>query len=89
MEVAPIPINGCALVKLTSDSIIEMPDKQYATCTSGVIMEVAKDEGFDYLRGKQVYFEEYKDGTQFEIDDEKYALIKLEDIRGYREQIKS
>lgn len=59
-------------------------DKKYDTKTSGTVLAVA--DGCDNtLLNKIVYFEEYKDGTQFEIDDVKYALIKEKEIRGVNE----
>ena len=79
------PINGCILVKLTNSyEYVATPDKKYDTKTSGIVMvadyELATKAA---LVGKKVYFEEYKDGTQFEHDGDKYALIKYEDVRGY------
>lgn len=80
------PINGCILVKLTNSyEYVATPDKKYDTKTSGIVVDYDDEIGAvpnDFV-GKKVYFEEYKDGTQFEHDGDKYALIKFEDVRGY------
>lgn len=93
MEITPI--NGCVLVKLTSayEHVIT-PDKKYDTKTSGIVVAPSEEvigtkQGVPWtqkssLLGKKVFFEEYKDGTTVDIDGEKHAFIKLEDIRGYQ-----
>jgi co-chaperonin GroES (HSP10) len=81
------PINGCVLVELTeSFQFVATPDKQYSTKTSGIVKAVSNEES-EILLEKKVYFEEYKDGTQIEIDDKTFAFIKNEDIRGYYGEI--
>lgn len=82
-----VPINSCVVVQLTDNSqFIDVPDKQFATQASGVVIEVPKNEDYDYLLGKVVYFEEYRDSAKVEIDDEKFAFIKYEDIKGYQDE---
>jgi len=83
-----VPINKCVLVRLNDDSqLIDVPDKQFATQANGLVVSVAKDSsGYDYLTGKIVYFEEYRDSAQVEFDDEKFAFIKLEDLKGYQDE---
>lgn len=89
------PINGCILVKLTNSyEYVAAPDKKYDTKTSGIVVggdwySITGNDDVDHVHaitdkyiGKKVYFEEYKDGTQFEQDGDKYALIKFEDVRG-------
>lgn len=82
-----VPINGCVVVEITGDlTIIEMPDKQYSTNTSGVIKAVDEEylPDLHYLIGKKVWFEGFKD-VEVPGDDVKHAFIKIEDIRGYEQ----
>lgn len=76
------PINGSVLVELTDPlEYVQTPDKQYSTKTSGIV--VAQDESIQIdLRGKCIYFSEFQDGTKV---DDKHALIKYEDIRGFEQ----
>jgi hypothetical protein len=79
------PINGCVVVEITGElTIIEMPDKQYATNTTGTVKAVAQDSlpDYYYLMDKVVYFEGFKD-VEVPRDDIKYAFVKIEDLRGY------
>jgi co-chaperonin GroES (HSP10) len=84
MEVTPI--NGCILVELTDNyQYVATPDKKYDTKTSGIVIDVDQElTTFPDIKGKKVYFEEYKDGTTIEEEGKKYALIKFDDIRGFR-----
>lgn len=84
------PINGCVVVELQEQfEHVATPDKQFSTKTNGIVLVVPKsDEENQYLVGKRVYFEEFRDGTQVKEDGKEYAFIKLEDIRGYSEQAK-
>ena len=78
-----VPIFESALVELSEAyANVATPDKQFNTKTSGTVISVALDE-YPHLVGKKVWFEEYKDGCQTEIDGKTYAFIKLNDIRGY------
>jgi len=78
----PTPLNGCVLVELTENyQYVVTPDKQYATKTTGIVKKVSDEH--NYLLDCKVYFDEYKDGTQFKVDNTAYAFIKYEDIRGY------
>jgi len=82
-----VPINDCVLVKLTDDSqLIDVPDKQFATQASGLVIDVHDMKQADWLIGRVVYFEEYRDSAKVEVDDEKYAFIKFEDIKGYQSE---
>jgi len=80
-----VPINSCVLVELTDSSqFIDIPDQKFATQASGVVRSVAADsKEYAYLTDKVVYFEEYRDSAKVEVDDSKFAFIKIEDIRGY------
>lgn len=81
-----VPINDCVVVELMEQfANIAIPDKQYATRTQGVVCATSDH---DELLGKTVYFEEFKDGCQVELNGQKFAFIKYEDIRGVYEQAK-
>ena len=83
-----IPINSCVLVELTGElTMIDLPDKQYATNTTGIVRAVALHEPDAVeLMGKRIFFEGFKDVEVPPRDDEKkYAFVKLEDIRGYEQ----
>lgn len=72
------PMPGYVLVELAEEFAgVYVPDKKYDTKTSGIVISDGD------LKGKTVFFEEYKDGTQVKDDDKIFAFIKLEDIRGY------
>ena len=79
-----IPINNCILVELTESlDFVEVPDKQYSTKTSGIVIAVnPHEENHTHLIGKKVYFKDFEDGTQISDGDKKLALIKYEEIRG-------
>jgi len=85
MSMNLVPINSCVLVELTETSqFIDIPDQKFATQATGIVRSVAADsKEFAYLTNKVVYFEEYRDSAKVEIDDNKFAFIKIEEIRGY------
>jgi co-chaperonin GroES (HSP10) len=74
------------LVELTGDlQFVEMPDKQYATNTTGKVIAIALGElDYHFLMGKQIYFEGFKDVEVTEGED-KFAFVKIEDIRGFKD----
>ena len=78
------PIHDSVLVELTGElTMVELPDKQYATNTTGKVLKVALNhEEYHYLLGKQIYFEAFKD-LEVTKDDRKFAFVNLEDIRGF------
>lgn len=81
-----IPINNCVLVKLTDVAqLIDVPDTKFATQATGLVIDVSNEIENKDIVGKMVYFEEYRDSAQVEVDEDKYAFIKYEDIRGYDE----
>jgi len=81
-----IPINNCVLVKLNDVAqLIDVPDKQFATQATGLVIDISSEIENKDIMGKMVYFEEYRDSAQVIVDDDKYAFIKYEDIRGYDE----
>ena len=80
------PIGDTLLIKLASEfKHVVVPDKKYNTTTSGIVTDVseAHKEEYGYLVGKRVFYEEYKDGTRTELNGDKYAFIKIEDVRGF------
>lgn len=99
----PTPINECVLVELTSAlDYVDVPDKQYTTKTSGIVVAVPPSyTGYSpsgktipikvvdvvpqQLLGKRVYFKDYEDGTQIEVDGKSMAFIEYEKIRGFSE----
>lgn len=77
------PLNESVLVELTDAlEYVDTPDKQFSTKTSGMVRSVA-EEKHNFLLGKKVYFEDYKDGVQVELNGKKHAFIKYSEIRGY------
>ena len=77
------PINDNLLIELTDTySTIVTPDKQFSTKTSGFVKAVC-NEDHEYLFSKKVFFEDFKDGTQFTENETTYAFINYKDVRGY------
>ena len=77
------PINNNVLIELAETySAVVTPDKQYSTKTSGIVKAVS-NEDHEILLGKKVFFEDFKDGTQFSVDDSTYSFISYKDIKGY------
>jgi co-chaperonin GroES (HSP10) len=84
------PINDCLLVELAEDlEFVQTPDKQFSTKTRGMVRAISdymldvESKNIKSLLGKTVYFEDYKDGTQVEVNGKKYAFIKFQEVRGY------
>lgn len=82
-----IPLNDCVLVELQqSFKNVSIKEGKYDTRTEGVVVEVGKimrDTINDYLIGKRVFFEEYKEGSRIQRNGRLYSFIKIADIRGY------
>lgn len=79
------PVEGNVLVRLLDDfGSIVTTEKKFDSKTKGVIVKVT-DANADWFEriGKTAYWEEYKDNVRFKHDDEEYAFIAVEDIRGY------
>lgn len=80
-----VPMNGYVLVELTEEwEGVYTPDKKYDTKTSGNV--IITDSDNDYLKGKKVYFEGFKDDSQVKENDKVYAFIDINDIRGYKSE---
>lgn len=89
---------GTVLVKLKESGAIETPDANYKSYSRGEAVLFSKSGGGTYkgealpifgtkeLIGKEVFFEEFKDTCQVEEDDEKFAFIDLNDIRGCKDE---
>ena len=87
---------GTVLVELKEAGAIETTDKPYKTYHQGIVIEIeytapssfykgeniAAQKVKDKLLNQTVYFEEFKDSCQTEVDDKNYAFIALEDIKG-------
>lgn len=83
MSAYPTPLNGRVLVELSGAyEHLDLPDKQYAIKTSGIVRAVS-DESQLTVMNKKIYFETFSDG--FEEQGLKLAFIKYEDIDGYHE----
>jgi co-chaperonin GroES (HSP10) len=74
---------GTALLKLSEGGVIETPDEKYKQFSRGELIAITTAEG-KTLVGKEVYFESFKE-IQVEQDDEKYAFLDVNDIRGYND----
>lgn len=73
-------------------SHVATTEQKYDTKTSGVCLKYAaekpipqKNGVYDYLLGKLVFWEEYKNSAIIERDGKKYAFIKIEDLDGYED----
>lgn len=76
-------------------------EQKYDTKTSGICVDMELPYAFlkdfpaqvlqalisemEKLKGKLVFWEEYKDGAVIERDGKKYAFIKIEDLDGYED----
>lgn len=77
-------------------------EKKYDTKTSGIVIKVptgkanigSMEQGYtevdtaevEFLLGKKVYFEGFKDDSQVKDGDKIYAFIDIKDIRGYKSE---
>lgn len=94
-----IPINDCVLVELQqSYNNLKIKEGKYDTRTEGIVVKIPReDKAFrdllrsegkvipsnEWLMGKRVHFEEFKEGARIKRDGKVYSFIKIEDIRGY------
>jgi co-chaperonin GroES (HSP10) len=81
------PYNDCVLVELQSSykHAVGGDERRGDTKKNGLCIALSKDtaESDKILLGKTVYFDEFEDTTSYDIDGKKYALIKIENIKGY------
>jgi hypothetical protein len=89
------PLPGRVLVEIKEKYAVAQQDQKYDTKTSGVCIGVLfdnhaqewnmadVDECYLKLKGKLVFWQEYKEGSIIERDGKKYAFIKIEDLDGY------
>jgi co-chaperonin GroES (HSP10) len=92
------PLNDCVLVELQqSHQNFTVREGKYDTRTEGIVVAVQnkptllyKGEPLalenDFLVGKRVHFEEYKEGARIKRDGKVYSFIKIEDIRGWEKE---
>lgn len=92
------PLNDCVLVELQqSHKQVSIKEGKYDTRTEGIVVAIAKtsdtveykgdnlDTSPQWLVGKRVHFEEFKEGARIKRDGKIYSFIKIEDIRGYED----
>lgn len=98
-----IPLNDCILVELQqSYKNVSKAEGKYDTRTEGIVIAVpAKNDILMFaknttlednpyianLLGKRVHFEEFKEGARIKRGGKIYSFIKIEDIRGYEENV--
>jgi co-chaperonin GroES (HSP10) len=97
------PLNDCVLVELKQSSKnFSIKEGKYDTRTEGIVVRVP-DKGFELstdnpfnvanimplkeLMGKRIHFEEFKEGARIKRDSKIYSFIKIEDIRGYEDEV--
>lgn len=84
-----VPINGCILIKLgQTHKNFNTTETKYQTRTEGTVAAIwdnENDREYQYLVGKKVYFEEYKEGARIKRDDGMYCFINYSDLRGYED----
>jgi co-chaperonin GroES (HSP10) len=64
-------------------------EQKYETKTSGICVAIPANIDLPELRklvGKQIFWQEYKDGKEIVVDGKKYAFIKIEDVDGYLDE---
>lgn len=98
MNLKPLP--GRILVELREKyQHVATAEQKYDTKTSGICLEYSYKVGdnerlaandirtlYTRIKGKLVFWEEYKDGAVIERDGKKYAFIKIEDLDGYEDE---
>lgn len=81
-------MSGYVLVELTEEyEGVYTVEKKYDTKTSGLVIKVEdadEEYSLNYLMGKKVYFEGFKDDSKVIDGDQTYAFIDIKDIRGYK-----
>lgn len=90
-----IPINDCVLVELQqSYKNFSAKESKYDSRTEGIVVAVPREVSPNYtmkftttLVGKRVHFEEFKEGARIKRDGKIYSFIKIEDIRGYEDEV--
>lgn len=98
--IALTPLPGRILVELCDRyEHVATTEQKYDTRTSGICIDVGPtpynlvgkvspdefDSAAQGLKGKRVFWEEYKDGAVIEREGKKYAFIKIEDLDGYED----
>jgi co-chaperonin GroES (HSP10) len=75
---------GYALVELSAKyDHIEAPTKAYESKTSGILIDLEpKEDGYELLFGRRVFWETYKEGAPIIRNGKEYTFIKIEDLMG-------
>lgn len=94
------PLPGRILVELVEKySYVATTAEKYDTNTAGICIDGSYVVGYPFesldaqdtqahyvlLKGKLVFFEEYKAHATIERDGKKYAYVKVEDLDGYED----
>lgn len=94
-----IPLNDCILVELQqSYKNVSKAEGKYDSRTEGIVVAIAPYKTPELvnvtmeltvqdLLGKRVHFEEFKEGARIKRGGKIYSFIKIEDIRGYEENV--
>lgn len=95
------PLPGHALIEIREKyEHVATTEQKYETRTSGICIEIVAVSGYPFaemmesdqvkaympIRGKIVYWQEYKDGAILERDGKKYTFVKIEDLDGYEDE---
>lgn len=94
------PLNDCVLVELKQSSKnFNIKEGKYDSRTEGIVIRTTTSDAQiyyrgkpmgentnDWLLGKRVHFEEFKEGARIKRNDKIYSFIKIEDIRGYENE---
>lgn len=84
MNLHPLP--GYVLVELPPSRYkhVAAPTKAYESKTSGVVIAIGEEYPDDHeLIGKQVFWQEFKEGSSIPIGDKTYAFVPMDELQGY------
>lgn len=86
MKPALVPLGDRVLVELLDQfQNIATTTGKYDSKTSGICRDIGDgyQDNLDYLIGKVVFWEQFKDHEHLVFDGKKYSFVKLEDLDGY------
>lgn len=93
------PLNDCVLVELEQKhKQFATREGKYDSRTEGIVIDTSLEDvsldtngetviskKVEWLIGKRVHFEEFKEGSRIERGGKLYSFIKIEDIRGWED----
>lgn len=85
------PDNRCVLVELQgSYKHVSTPDARVETKKQGICVSLSDELQLEKYKkdnwlNKTVYFDEFEDVTNYDVDGKKYALIDAKNIKGHDE----